>query len=346
MTRDAPVTAGPAPILAADSVSVVYTSGRTSLPAVLDVSLRVGTSETVALVGESGSGKSTLAMAMIRGRALHSGRLRFHGRDITNLTESQLREVRRDVALVFQDPYASLDPRMTVERIVAEPLRAHRIGNRTSQRDRVRALLADVGLDPDVTRRRPSQFSGGQRQRIAIARALASEPSLVIADEPVSALDVSVQAQIVQLLRTLQRSHQMAYLLVSHDLPLVHHLADRVAVMYLGRIVESGPTRAVVARPQHPYTAALLSAAPSIDRRGRGERILLSGSPPSPIARPSGCEFHPRCPIARARCRDETPTLETVAAGRTVACFYPGELPGIDLSSPSPAQRRAEQEVP
>ncbi|MEU6075769.1 ABC transporter ATP-binding protein [Micromonospora sp. NPDC047074] len=329
-------------ILAAESVSVFFAAGRRSLAAVLDVSLAVHAGETVALVGESGSGKSTLALALMRARELRQGRLLFRGRDITRQRESRLEDYRRQVQMVFQDPHSSLDPRMTVGRILAEPLRAHRIGDHAQRDERIRQLLADVGLGEDVLERRPAQFSGGQRQRIAIARALALDPRLVIADEPVSALDVSVQAQIVQLLRALQREHDMAYLLVSHDLPLVHHLATRVAVMYLGRIVESGPVDEVVRRPRHPYTAALLAAAPSIDRPGGRERIVLTGSPPSPMARPTGCEFHPRCPVARDRCRTEAPVFEIVTPGRGAACFYPGELPGIDVSSTS---ARAEEHV-
>jgi oligopeptide/dipeptide ABC transporter ATP-binding protein len=342
--RTAPVAGAPddaTPIVAAESVSVVFANRRGSLAAVLDASLEVRGGETVALVGESGSGKSTLAMAMMRGREARSGRLLFRGRDITHVRESKLGEFRRQVQMVFQDPYSSLDPRMTVERIIGEPLRAHRFGDASARRKRVEQLLVDVGLDPGVMSRRPAQFSGGQRQRVAIARALALEPRLMIADEPVSALDVSVQAQIVQLLRKLQQEHRMAYLLVSHDLPLVYHLATRVAVMYLGRIVESGPAAEVVGNPQHPYTAALLSAAPSLDRWGHRERIVLAGSPPSAMARPTGCEFHPRCPIARARCKVEAPVYQNLAPGRGAACFYPGELPGVDLTStPALAQER------
>ena len=328
------------PIVSADSISVVFQSGRSQLAAVVNVSLDIHAGQTVALVGESGSGKSTLAMAVMRARPLRHGRLLFNGQDITRLREGRWGEYRRQVQMVLQDPYSSLDPRMTVERIIAEPLRAHRFGDRAAQRERVQELLAAVGLDPAVMGRRPAQFSGGQRQRIAIARALALEPRVVIADEPVSALDVSIQAQIVHLLQSLQRDRGMAYLLVSHDLPLVHRLADRVAVMYLGRVVETGTTEEVVRHPQHPYTAALLSAAPSIGRPPNRERIVLAGSPPSPIARPTGCEFHPRCPVARTRCRSEAPPLVTVPPGRSVACFYPGELPGVELSTP-PEQERA-----
>lgn len=325
-------TLTPLPVLEARDLSVIYRRGSSSLGALLNASLSVHAGETVALVGESGSGKSTLAMAMMRVRRQRTGSLLYRGAEILDAPEAALAEFRRDVQMVYQDPYSSLDPRMTVERIVNEGLRAHRIGTKATRRTRVEELLDAVGLPPEAIDRRPAQFSGGQRQRIAIARALALDPSVIIADEPVSALDVSIQAQIVNLLGELQRQRNIGYLVVSHDLPLVHHLANRIVVLYLGRVVETGTAEEIVTNPQHPYTAALLSAAPSINPETRRERIVLAGSPPSPIARPSGCEFHPRCPIARLQCTTVAPPLAQSGEGRSVACHFPGELPGIDTS--------------
>lgn len=322
----------PVPVLEARDLSVIYKRGAASLGALLNASLSVHAGETVALVGESGSGKSTLAMAMMRVRRQKTGQLLYQGNDILDAPESGLGAFRRDVQMVYQDPYSSLDPRMRVERIVNEGLRAHRVGSAAERRARVEELLVAVGLPPDSIDRRPAQFSGGQRQRIAIARALALNPSVIIADEPVSALDVSIQAQIVNLLRDLQRERNIGYLIVSHDLPLVHHIASRIVVLYLGRVVETGTAEEIVTNPQHPYTAALLSAAPSINPGTRRERIVLAGSPPSPIARPGGCEFHPRCPIARQQCATVSPALEATGLGRSVACHFPGELAGIDIS--------------
>ncbi|MER6175201.1 oligopeptide/dipeptide ABC transporter ATP-binding protein [Streptosporangium sp. NPDC001681] len=318
-------------LLSARDVSVTFLSGGRPLRAVDGASLDLRRGETVALVGESGSGKTTLALTMMGGHRPEHGQIIFDGQDVTGLSERRMRPFRRRVQMVFQDPYASLDPRMNVERIVGEPLRAHGLASRAHRRERVLALLGQVGLPPDALDRRPAQFSGGQRQRIAIARALALEPDVLVADEPVSALDVSIQAQIINLLRALQRERTMSYLIVSHDLALVHHLADRVAVMYLGRIVEQASCDELVSAPLHPYTAALLSAAPSLGRTGARERIVLPGSPPSQFDLPPGCAFHPRCPIARPRCRVESPEPVTDATGREVACFHPGELPGPRL---------------
>lgn len=320
-------------VLEARDLSVEYRVGSRTLSALLHADLAVYANETVALVGESGSGKSTLAMSMMRARRGLRGELLYRGKSIGDLPERRLRSFRRDVQMVFQDPYSSLDPRLTVEQIVSEGLRAHRIGTVEERRRRVGELLEAVGLPDDARTRRPAQFSGGQRQRIAIARALSTEPQVVIADEPVSALDVSIQAQIVNLLQQTQRDRAIGYLIVSHDLPLVHHLAHRVVVLYLGRIVETGSVDDVVASPQHPYTASLLAAAPALDPASRRERIILQGAPPSPIARPSGCEFHPRCPIARPECARSAPPLQEIAPGRRVACFFPGELAGIDTTS-------------
>jgi oligopeptide/dipeptide ABC transporter ATP-binding protein len=321
------------PLLHAEDLKVTFNvGGGRSLHAVDNVSLTVHKGQTVAVVGESGSGKSTVALTLMRAHQAQGGRIRFDGQDITHIGERALAGVRRRMQIVFQDPYASLDPRMSVGRIVAEPLRVHRTGDRRHIDARVAELLTAVGLPPEAARRLPAQFSGGQRQRIAIARALALEPELLIADEPVSALDVSIQAQIVNLLRQLQRERGMAYLIISHDLALVHHIADRVVVMYLGRVVEEGGVDDVVAEPGHPYTAALLSATPVADSSGR-ERIVLRGEPPSAIDRPSGCAFHPRCPIAEDRCATEDPPVAEIAPGRWVRCFYPGRLPGPRLLS-------------
>lgn len=315
------------PLLSTRDLRVSFRVGRRRLVAVDGVSLEVRPGETVGLVGESGSGKSTFARAVMRAYEPDSGSIHFGGRDITHLSERALKPIRRELQMVFQDPYASLDPRMSVRQIVGEPLVAHGAGSRRQVDERVAALLADVGLPASAARDLPAQFSGGQRQRISIARALALEPRMLIADEPVSALDVSIQAQIVNLLRDIQEARGIAYFVIAHDLALVHELSDRVAVLYLGQIVEESPTEQLVREPQHPYTVALLSAAPSPRReQRRRERIILAGDPPSAIDPPTGCRFHPRCPIARPRCALEAPPLAEISSGRRVACFYPGEL--------------------
>ncbi|GAA0711145.1 ABC transporter ATP-binding protein [Dactylosporangium roseum] len=332
----ASASAAKAPVLTTEDLRVEFTVGHQTLVAVDGVSLSVAAGETLALVGESGSGKSTVALALMRAHEPDSGRIIFEGTDITHLSERRLKPVRRRLQMVIQDPYASLDPRMTIARVVAEPLVAHRWGNRRQIADRVVELLELVGLTASAMSRYPSQFSGGQRQRISIARALALEPSMIIADEPVSALDMSIQAQIINLLGTLQRERDLAYLVIAHDLALVHQISNRVAVLYLGRVVEEGTTDQVVWSPQHPYTAALLSATPTPDNPTR-ERIVLAGDPPSAINRPSGCVFHPRCPIARSRCAVEVPPLIEVRPGVRTACFYPGEVqPVIDASQSRP----------
>lgn len=313
------------PVLAAESVTVRFDVAGRSLTAVDDVSIELHRGHTVALVGESGSGKTTLAFTLMRETAPDSGRILFEGRDITHLPERKIKPLRRRFQMVFQDPYASLDPRMTVGQVIGEPLRAHRLGTRQEIRDRVEEVLEQVGLPASAVKRYPAQFSGGQRQRISIARALASRPSVIVADEPVSSLDVSIQAQIVGLLAAIQKAQSLAYLVIAHDLALVHHISDRVVVLYLGRVLEEGPTASVVADPQHPYTAALLSATPTPGDGGR-QRIVLSGEPPSPIDRPSGCVFHTRCPIARPACSQDVPPLTPAGPGRRVACFFPGEL--------------------
>ena len=320
-------------LLEATDLKVTFRApGGRKLHAVDTISIGVRPRETVGLVGESGSGKSTVALTLMRAHEPEGGRIVFDGLDVTHLRERDLRPIRQKLQMVFQDPYSSLDPRMSVRRIVAEPLKAHRYGTRAQINARVDELLDQVGLPPDAAERLPSQFSGGQRQRIAIARSLALEPKALIADEPVSALDVSIQAQIINLLRDLQDRLHIAFLVIAHDLALVHQISDRIVVMYLGEAVEEGPSDDIVGRPQHPYTVALLSATPVPEVGGDTERIVLTGDPPSPINRPRGCRFHPRCPVVRDRCKGEKPPLVEFEPGRKVSCFYAGEmLPPRDL---------------
>ena len=289
--------------------------------AVDGVSLSVAEGEVLAIVGESGCGKSTLGRVMLRLIEPDSGSVRFAGEDLASLSPSALRARRCDMQVIFQDPFGSLDPRMTVAQAIAEPLRLHRLVPRTEEASRVAELLRRVGLRPESAGRWPHEFSGGQRQRIAIARALACNPRLIIGDEPVSALDVSVQAQVINLLRDLIRDLRLTFVLVSHDLGVVRHVADRVAVMYLGRIVEEGPAEDVLGAPRHPYTRALVAAMPG----AQAKTPPLEGDVPSPIAPPSGCRFHTRCAFAAERCRAETPRLE--GAGHAVACHFTDSLP-------------------
>jgi oligopeptide/dipeptide ABC transporter ATP-binding protein len=301
--------------------------GKSATFAAVDgVSLDVGRGETLALVGESGSGKSTTGRILIRLEEPSSGEVRFEGEDWLALRGEDLRRRRRDLQIVFQDPQTSLNPRMRCGAQVGEPLRIHRLARGRELADRVRELLAEVGLAEETARRFPGELSGGQRQRVAIARALATRPRFVVCDEPVSALDVSIAAQVLNLLVDLREKHGLSYLFISHDLAVVSGIADRIAVMYLGRIVEEGPSSEVVRKPLHPYTATLVSAAPEPDPAVVVSRIPLVGEPPSPSAPPPGCAFHPRCPIARSRCAEETPPLFDFGAGRRAACFFPGEL--------------------
>jgi peptide/nickel transport system ATP-binding protein len=299
--------------------------GRRIVHAVDAVSLEVMAGETVGLVGESGCGKSTLGRCMVRLYDITAGRLLFEGKDITHRTLRELRPLRRQMQMVFQDPYASLNPRRRVRDIIAEPLRVHLNLGDAEIRERVRELMNLVGLLPEHLDRFPHEFSGGQRQRIGIARAIALEPRLVVADEPVSALDVSVQAQIVNLLADLQERLNLTYVFVAHDLSVVRQVSTRIAVMYLGSIIELGPAATIFAKPAHPYTLALLSAVPVADaaKAGARKRIVLSGDVPSPIDPPRGCRFHPRCAFATERCRIERPVLRPLSGGRSVACHYP-----------------------
>jgi peptide/nickel transport system ATP-binding protein/oligopeptide transport system ATP-binding protein len=295
--------------------------------AVEGVSFSVDAGETLAIVGESGCGKSTLSRLVLRLIEPDSGQLRFEGRDLSAFDADQLRAFRRDAQIIFQDPYASLNPRMTVSQILSEPLSLHGLVPAAQRAERVAELLRLVGLEPRFARRYPHEFSGGQRQRIAIARALAVEPKLVICDEPVSALDVSIRSQILNLLRDLQDRLGLAYIFVSHDLAVVKHIADRIAVMNLGCIVETGPTQALFAAPGHPYTRALLSAIPVPRPQARRSRILLQGEMPSALHPPPGCRFHTRCPYVIDRCRIDVPELKADANGHATACHRSEELP-------------------
>ncbi len=299
----------------------LFSRARDFVRAVDDVSFTIAPGETVGLVGESGCGKTTLGRAVIRLIEPTAGEIVFEGENIERLDRSTLRARRRKFQMIFQDPYGSLDPRMTVANIVGEALDIHRLApNPTARRQRIERLLQDVGLDPSQAERYPHEFSGGQRQRIGIARALAIEPKLIVCDEPVSALDVSIQAQIINLLMDLQRQRQIAFLFVAHDLAVVRHISRRILVMYLGRIVESGEAREICRSPQHPYTQALISAVPVVDPDSKRRRVILSGEMPSPIHPPSGCPFHPRCPLAEPRCKMEEPALREIEPGRWVAC--------------------------
>ena len=305
-------------------------AGKKTVHAVSDVSLRIREGETLGLVGESGCGKSTLGRLMIRMLTPTSGEAMFRGQSITGMTEKEFHPLRREMQLVFQDPYASLDPRMNVRDLIAEPIETWRLcKSRREVTDRVLSLLRAVGVPEEFLYRYPHQFSGGQRQRIGIARAIAAEPSFIVCDEPVSALDVSVQNQILNLLKELKTSRKLTYLFISHDLSVVRYLSDRVCVMFLGKVCEIGPTAEVYNHPRHPYTRFLLDAVPLPDPSLKGKEIrLLRGDPPSPANPPSGCRFRTRCPYAKERCALEEPALRETD-GVQIACHFAEEVRSI-----------------
>ena len=298
-----------------------------SVNAVRDVSFTIKRGETLGLVGESGCGKSTLGRSLLRLIEPTSGEVYYDGRDVLAMQGEELRLLRRKMQIIFQDPFASLNPRMTVGSIIGEPLRIHDLAKGPEIEKRVKKLLDICGLRAEAIGRYPHEFSGGQRQRISIARALAVEPEFIVCDEPVSALDVSIQAQIINLLQDLQKELKLTYLFIAHDLKVVEHISNRVAVMYLGRIVEMAKAEELYANPCHPYTKALFSAIPSTDPKGKKQRIILQGDVPSPIAVPSGCAFHPRCPSAKGNCKVEVPILgEKSTANHFDSCLYSGQV--------------------
>jgi oligopeptide transport system ATP-binding protein len=290
------------------------------LKAVDDISFEINRGETFGLVGESGCGKTTAGRAILRLLEPDAGTIRFEGIDLMSLGKQELRRKRRDMQIIFQDPFASLNPRMTIRSIVGEPFAIHHIAGGTERQDRVADLLKTVGLDSSVMNRYPHEFSGGQRQRIGIARALALKPKLIVADEPVSALDVSIQAQIINLLAELQEQLGLTYLFISHAIPVIEHISTRIGVMYLGKLVEVGTSAQICTNPKHPYTQALLRAVPIPDPAAKRQRVILGGDVPTPINPPSGCRFHTRCPIAVDRCKVEEPPLRKIEDGRDAAC--------------------------
>ena len=299
--------------------------GKSVVRAVNEVNFALAQGQTLGIVGESGCGKSTLARLILRLLKPSGGEVRFNGENLLTISEQVMRQRRREIQIVFQDPYASLDPRMSIAAIISEPLEIHGIGSRAERNAKVLELLDLVGLDRNAAAKYPHEFSGGQRQRIGIARAIALEPKLVVLDEPVSALDVSIQSQILNLLIDLKKRLNLSYVFISHDLSVVEHVSDDVAVMYLGRIVEYGAAEKVLSAPLHPYTQALVSAVPEMDIARKRQRIVLSGDPPNPEDIPSGCPFHPRCQHAMAICSQSLPEL-LVAQDRKVACHLYGDV--------------------
>ena len=308
-----------------------------NVKAVDGVTLNVEDGETLGLVGESGCGKSTLGRSILRLVEPTAGKIVFEGLSLLDLSLTEMRNVRRRMQIIFQDPYASLNPRMRVGEIIGEGLRIHGLSSGAEQRDQVMAMLARVGLREDHYDRYPHEFSGGQRQRIGVARALIFQPRLIIADEPVSALDVSIQAQILNLLDELQSEFKLTYVFISHDLRVVEHVSHRVAIMYLGKVVEVGKAEKIYAAPKHPYTKALLSAVPVPDpsAKNREDRIVLEGDVPSPINPPTGCSFHPRCIYAEPRCREQLPTLASTGGGHLVACHVFGSAGSSQPAAPA-----------
>ncbi|MCQ0988925.1 ABC transporter ATP-binding protein [Jiella marina] len=333
-------------LLSVEHLSTIFElPGRTpfsashELKAVNDVSFDLAKGETLGIVGESGCGKSTLGRSILRLIEPTEGRIVWQGHNLRDLSPRDMRKARRDLSIIFQDPIASLDPRMTVADIIAEPLRVSNPElSRKERRERVQTVMEEVGLAPQMANRYPHEFSGGQAQRIGIARAIVTEPKLIVCDEPVSALDVSIQAQIVSLLKRLKKRLGLTLIFISHDLSVVRLVSDRILVLYLGRIVELGPRREVFANPVHPYTQALLSAAPIPDpkiARQRG-RIVIKGDPPSPVNPPSGCVFHTRCPIAREACAETVPPLDPVAPDHRAACLFAEEAMRMAQSGSEP----------
>ena len=314
------------PILRAQNLTRHYDlrrglfGGTSRIHAASDISFTVAAGETLAVVGESGSGKSTLARMVTMIETPSRGELQLNGVNPAAATKTERKNLRRDVQIVFQDPYGSLNPRQTIGAALAEPLLVNTSLSRSERNTQVREMMARVGLRPELQDRYPHMFSGGQRQRIAIARALMLRPKILVLDEPVSALDVSIRAQVLNLLAAIQHEFNLAYIFISHDLSVVRHIADKIMVMYLGRVVEIGASETIFTKPQHPYTKALLSATPIADPTAKKERIILGGEMPTPFAPPSGCAFHPRCPIVRPECSRERPELAD-KSGRDVACF-------------------------
>ncbi len=326
----------------------VFRGVKAHVRAVDDVSLSIQPGQTLGLVGESGCGKTTLGRTVMRLLNPTAGRIRFDGNDITDLGGSALRSFRREMQIVFQDPYSSLNPRMTVRRLIDEGLVIHNRGNKTERLGIIERTLQRVGLDPSYMARYPHEFSGGQRQRISLARALALKPRFLVLDEPISALDVSIQAQVVNLLAELKQELGLTYLFISHDLSMVEYISDVVAVMYLGQIIEQSPSRALYRAPLHPYTIALLSSIPSLNPAARTKRIILQGDVPSPVNPPAGCRFNPRCPLADARCKTEVPKLIQLGE-HTVHCHRVEELvaatPGGATADPAQAEALSQQIV-